>query len=226
VTYATFQRVLDHYRGGDWKADLIALTGDLVQDDSAQAYGHFAPLLKDFDTPVLCVPGNHDVPELMQRSLPGPLFNYCGVVDLGNWRIVGLSSYKPDSAGGRVDESELKRLDAAHADGQAEHLLVCLHHPPVAMDSDWLESVGMDNREAVQAALKRSNKIRGLLFGHVHQAVDTHIDEVRVWGTPSTCRQFKPGSRLFAVDDKPPAYRRVTLHDDGQIDAELVWVRA
>jgi hypothetical protein len=28
----------------------------------------------------------------------------------------------------------------------------------------------------------------------------------------------------FAVDDNPPAYRRIELHDDGNHDNELIWV--
>lgn len=197
-----------------------------MQDDSAQAYEHFKPLLEEFATPVLCVPGNHDVPELMRQSLSPPLFDYCGVAVRDNWQIVGLDSYRPDSAGGSLGDAELKRLDLAQASVESEHVLVCLHHPPVAMDSDWLETVGLDDRAEFRAALRRCDKIRGVLFGHVHQAVDTRIDDVQVYGTPSTCRQFKPGSRLFAVDDRPPAYRRVSLRDDGRIESELVWVNA
>ena len=44
--------------------------------------------------------------------------------------------------------------------------------------------------------------------------------------TPSACRQFAPGSATFAVDDNPPAYRRITLLDDGSFDTELIWVAA
>jgi Icc protein len=47
---------------------------------------------------------------------------------------------------------------------------------------------------------------------------------VQIIGTPSTCRQFKPGSDKFAVDERPPAYRRIYLHADGQFETELVWV--
>ena len=47
---------------------------------------------------------------------------------------------------------------------------------------------------------------------------------VRILGTPSTCRQFKPHSDDFAVDDKPPAYRRISLHENGDVETELIWV--
>jgi Icc protein len=47
---------------------------------------------------------------------------------------------------------------------------------------------------------------------------------IRILATPSTCRQFKPGSEKFEVDDKPPAYRHIELGADGEVDTRLVWV--
>ena len=47
---------------------------------------------------------------------------------------------------------------------------------------------------------------------------------ILVVGTPSTCRQFKPGSDDFDVDERSPAYRRFTLHADGSSNNELIWV--
>jgi Icc protein len=62
------------------------------------------------------------------------------------------------------------------------------------------------------------------LFGHVHQEFDENLSGIRIIGTPSTCRQFKPGSDQFVLDDRPPAYRRVSLHGDGSLSSELIWM--
>jgi Icc protein len=58
----------------------------------------------------------------------------------------------------------------------------------------------------------------------VHQTYDADHGGIRVIATPSTCRQFLPGSETFAVDDRPPAYRRISLFASGDVDAELIWV--
>jgi Icc protein len=58
----------------------------------------------------------------------------------------------------------------------------------------------------------------------VHQAFEGQYESIRILGTPSTCSQFKVGSDAYAVDDKPPGYRRISLFPDGTVDAELVWV--
>ena len=42
--------------------------------------------------------------------------------------------------------------------------------------------------------------------------------------TPATCMQFKPRDPGFEVDDRPPGYRVIDLHDDGGIASEVVWL--
>jgi Icc protein len=61
-------------------------------------------------------------------------------------------------------------------------------------------------------------------WGHVHQSFDRRRHGVRLLGTPSTCAQFLPLSNEFAVDARPPAYRRLILRCDGTIETEVVWV--
>jgi Icc protein len=50
------------------------------------------------------------------------------------------------------------------------------------------------------------------------------LDGIRILATPSTCSQFRPLSHDFAIDNAPPAYRRLDLHADGSIQTEVAWV--
>ena len=105
--------------------------------------------------------------------------------------------------------------------------MVCLHHPPVQMGSAWLDTVGLDDGDdsLPRASSRPSGRVRAAIFGHVHQAtIRSMHDDMRIVATPSTCRQFKPGSDEFAVDNNPPAYRRIELRADGGFDSELIWV--
>ena len=72
--------------------------------------------------------------------------------------------------------------------------------------------------------LQAIGRVRLLIFGHVHQPSDAKHHGIQIIGTPSTCSQFKPRSDDFALDDRPPAYRRIILHGDGSSDTELIWV--
>lgn len=224
MTHSTLALVLDHIREAAWPADLVALTGDLVQDDSRGAYGHIDQLLGRLDLPVYCVPGNHDVPSLMRDALDRERFHYCGATELRNWLLAGFDSRVEDSAGGRVSAAELERLDGLLGASTADHVLVWVHHPPLPVGSRWLDDLAMENGEQFLRHLARSGKVRMALFGHAHQAFEGRHGDVRVVGTPSTCRQFRIGSDSFDVDDNPPAYRRITLHPEGTVDTELVWV--
>ena len=224
VTYDTLQSVLAHYRESDFAADFIALTGDIVQDDSAEAYAHCCELLSSLGLPVLGVPGNHDVRHLMRDLLPNPPFSYCGSVEYGNWLIAGIDSCSAGRAGGKVAERELRRMDEAISTSSAENVMICLHHPPVPMHSKWLDTVGLDNGDEFLTRARASGRVRAAIFGHVHQDHDAVHDGIRLLATPSTCRQFLPHADEFAVDDRPPAYRRIELLPDGSISAELIWV--
>jgi len=224
VTLASLSGVIQHYRNSDWKADFVTATGDLIQDQSAGAYERFKTALSALDLDVYCVPGNHDVRELMQRALNEPPFFYCDTIETKNWLIIGIDSCVAETAGGAISGNEYDRLDQAIAASNADHVMVCLHHPPVVMGSTWLDSVGLDKPEDFYDRIGASAKARLAIFGHVHQAYDNTHHGIQIIGTPSTCRQFKPGSNEFAVDDRPPAYRRIELFADGHFSTELVWV--
>lgn len=224
VTYASLRAALDHYRHNEWRADIVISTGDLIQDDSAGAYRHFCELLGALALPVYCVPGNHDVRAVMQEVLADHQFNYCASIEHGNWLIASIDSCVDGKAGGHIAATELDRLDAEISRSGMPHVMVCLHHPPVQMGSKWLDSVGLTNADEFLARASASGKVKLALFGHVHQPCEAEHGGITILGTPSTCRQFTPRSDTFAVDDNPPAYRRVTLYTDGRFEHELIWV--
>lgn len=224
VTFSTLTDVLEHYLQSGWTADVIAMTGDVIQDDTPAAYDRFVQLFEPLGLPVYCVPGNHDVRPLMQQALSSPPFYYCESVHIGNWLLTGIDSCVKGDAGGRVSDQELRRLEADLSNTTAKHVAICLHHPPLSMGSRWLDQVGLNNAAEFLRVIANAGKVRTALFGHVHQAFDEQHESIRIIGTPSTCRQFKPGSDEFALDEQPPAYRRIELSADGSIDSELIWV--
>jgi len=224
VTYESLRRVIKHYANAGWMADIACVTGDLIQDGSAAAYVHFCDLLDTVQLPVYCLPGNHDVRGLMQPAVRQRGFKYCEAHVTTHWQVLSVDSCLHEDAGGRVAESELVQLREQLESGDAQHTLVALHHPPVDMQSRWLDSVGLYNARELLELLGAFDTVRGVIFGHVHQPVDEHVGKIRIIGTPSTCAQFLPRSDDFAIDDRPPAYRRLTLTAGGDIESELIWI--
>jgi 3',5'-cyclic-AMP phosphodiesterase len=221
-TDSSLRTVLDEAFATNIDYSAILVTGDLVQDDPS-GYLRFKSIFCSLQKPVLCIPGNHDEPDAMRHSLEHEPFQYCGTRTIGSWQFIMLDSYDPGHVGGRFTAAELGRLDAALANSAA-HALVCLHHHPVGMDSRWLDGIGLANAEEFWRVIDAYPHVRGIAWGHVHQAYDGERNGVRLMGTPSTCAQFLPKSDRYALDSRPPAYRRMELHDDGRIHTEVRWV--
>lgn len=224
-TYDTFLAVLRQaQRDRRWPPDAIIATGDLVQDESREGYERFKSCLDQLGVPVFCMPGNHDDPELMAEVLDEPPFQVGGSTMLGAWRLIFLSTYVKGEDAGAVGEEALAALDrelAAHPD---DPTLICMHHQPVPMGSAWLDGVGLLDAEPFLAVADRHPQIRGIVWGHVHQASDRQRGEVRLLSTPSTCAQFLPGHDFFALDNRPPGCRWITLLGDGRIETALDWL--
>jgi Icc protein len=205
------------------RADVLLITGDLVQDDPT-GYRHFRTVFGSLGKPVLCIPGNHDDAAAMRVEFTRPPFSLGGHRDLGAWRIIMLDSSVPNEAGGRLSAAELQRLDELLASAAGRPTLVCLHHHPIPMQSRWLDEVGLENSAEFFDVLGRYPQVKAVSWGHVHQSYDGMRGTLRLLATPSTCGQFLPGSEQFAMDNLPPAYRELVLHANGQLDTQVHFV--
>ena len=125
-TLQSLQAVLKHVRNSDWPADFIAATGDLVQDDTPEAYDRFCDQFGSLNLPVYCVPGNHDIRSIMQQALQRPGFHYCENARFLDWLIIGVDSCMKDSAAGNISDEEMEKLGRTLSSAKEAHILVCL----------------------------------------------------------------------------------------------------
>jgi Icc protein len=223
-TDATLHAVLERVRAEPTTPDLLALTGDLVHDCSEAGYARLADHVRKVGTPVCWLPGNHDDPERMRLLLGAKDLPWRRSLQLGSWLILCLSTQEPGEDHGRLAPEELDALATALSSCESPHVLLCLHHPPLPIGSRGLDGLGLRNAETLWALVETDARVRGIVCGHIHQEFAGQRGSVRVWGTPSTCVQFRPGSDDFAHDDRPPGFRRVDLFPDGRIRTEVVWV--
>jgi len=223
-TYETFCATVNRAMSDPTPPDAIVATGDLVQDETRAGYEAFRAVLEKYDVPVYCVPGNHDAPGIMADVLGTPPFYFCGTVRHGIWSLIMLNSFAAGDDGGRLDDAELERLQQSLAQDSSLHTLICVHHHPIAMGSQWLDGIGLRNADTFFEILDRFSQIRGVLWGHVHQTSDRHHKGIRLMSSPSTCAQFLPNSDDFALDVRSPGFRWLDLNDNGRIDTEVVWL--
>jgi len=99
-----------------------------------------------------------------------------------------------------------------------------VHHNPQPNGASWMDEIGLHDGAELLSLLNATGKVRALLHGHCHQALDEVLGQVRVLGAPSTCVQFAPIALEFAVDSAPPGYRWLRLHEDGKLETGVVRV--
>ena len=224
-TDRSFRAVIERALGDEqWQPDVVLATGDLVEDRSQKGYERFREIMRPCGLPILCLPGNHDDPARMSQILNEDNFSFCATHDIGPWRVIMLNSHLPEDEGGQLSGSELARLDAALAGSNEQHVLVCVHHQPIDMGSQWLDGYGLRNATALLSILKRYPCAKGIVWGHVHQASDRQHQNLRLLSTPSTCAQFTPGTVTCVMDTRPPGFRRLNLAADGAISTDVLWL--
>jgi Icc protein len=217
------------------RIDALLMTGDLADSGSVAAYRRVLAATADLATTVRWLPGNHDSAATMRRVL-GDDQRLRRHLVLGNWQIIALDSAVPGEVGG--GRAELSALRDCLQREPERHALICVHHPALPVDCEWIDGQMIANAADLWRELAPFGHVRVVLSGHVHQEFDavhrnahpdTHQElpessrgsagnNVRVLATPSTCVQFAQHSAEFRVDAAAPGYRWLDLHADGRIE--------
>ena len=221
ITQQSFEATLAAALAEKPTPDLALLTGDLAQDASASTYERLRERLASLPCSACCLPGNHDDPSLMASVLARPPIHYQNHILLKGWQIICLDSTIPHSPYGKLADDQLNLLEQCLVEYPDHFALVALHHHPVASGSAWMDTMQLENADAFFDLLDRHSQARGVVFGHIHQTLESEYRGLRILGTPSTCFQFKPGQAQFALDVLPPGYRWIELHPDGHITTQV-----
>lgn len=220
-TFDTLSQVLDSIQLLPRQPDVIIATGDLVHDASPEGYRLFADATLALGLPVLVLPGNHDQQLALSATLSPLGIQCCTSSVFGSWWIHLLDTSVPGREAGIVKDEDLSRLaDIIEAHPKQFHL-IATHHHPQSIHCPWLDRMGIDNGAQLMAMAHRLPQTRGLVFGHVHQAFATQVEQLQLLSAPSTCIQFSPGQDRFQLDASPPGYRLLALCADGQIHSKV-----
>ncbi|TRX02554.1 3',5'-cyclic-AMP phosphodiesterase [Candidatus Methylobacter oryzae] len=202
--------------------DLILFTGDLAQEPCPESYRRILSSLEPYRTPCICLPGNHDDYELMQRVLNTDKVNCRKQVILDNWQLISLNSQIPGEAGGRLAEEELAFLEECLIKIPDRHALIAVHHHLLETKSPWMDAMIIENSQELLAITAKYPQVKVITTGHIHQVMDVRTSTLRILGAPSTCFQFTPEAPDFSVSETAPGYRLIELYADGQVESEVV----
>ena len=196
--------------------ELILATGDLSQDGTSESYARFHQHMARYSCPVYWLPGNHDLTDIMSNHQVAERMSPC-VIDRNGWHIIMLDSTIRGKVPGNFTDAELEFLDQSLQASQDRHVMIALHHQPVPVGSAWLDQQIVGNASSFFKVVDRYTNIKAIIWGHVHQVFETQRKGVKLMSVPSTCVQFKPLSKDFAVDSESPGYRWLDLFADGRI---------
>jgi Icc protein len=214
-TTASFQAVVQRLKELRSELDLLILTGNLSGDGSLQSYENLQSLLHPLQIPTYWLSGNHDNVIAMNETLTFGLISRRKCFQRGGWNFILLDSSVEGYMHGYLPDKTLDWLDSELKILGDNPTIISLHHPPLLINSQWLDSTKLQNSEAFFAVLDRHPQVKIVLFGHIHQEFQQTRHDVDYLSAPSTCIQFLSQSQTFAVDQKSPGFRMLKLYPNG-----------
>jgi len=195
--------------------DLMIASGDISEDGSTRSYENFHELTKGMASDTIWMKGNHDNFSNIPENLK---FKYIKEEKhMGSWSLIFLDSAVPGRDEGYLEKNELDRLSRFLLSHPDRFVVICLHHQPVDVGSEFIDKLGLQNKSAFWKVAGTKQNVMAIVFGHVHQELDRYHNNVRLISNPSTAIQFKPRSRELDFGEEYYCYRTFRLNDDGSI---------
>jgi Icc protein len=232
--YANLVALVDAINALPFPVDFVLHNGDVVQDHGEAAYRLAGSVLARLRLPVHYVAGNHDDADLLQRVLlgrtaPKPRFDY--VVNIAGVDLAVFDSRSPKNPAGTLTDDQLAELRRI-CSPQGPPLVIAIHHPPLPLDSTWLDegwttsvrtypNMLLDRGEEFQDAVAPAReRLRGVFFGHVHRAFQVMHRGVLYASAASSFGQLLTWPDLATPDPapaEPAGFSLVTITGDRTI---------
>jgi len=193
--------------------DALLISGDLTHNGTLESYQKLWKILNSIETKIYVLPGNHDdLSNLSQIFNQSSLCNFI----IGCWEVITINSTQVGKVSGRLNDEQLHSLSQQISSSSAKYIALCLHHPPVSMQSDWDDEMSLENPEDLFAVIDQFNNIKAIMWGHAHQCHESNRNGVKLFSCPSTALQY---------DGHPGiGFNHYTLYDDGEIYCKTQWL--
>ncbi|SEI71212.1 Icc protein [Allopseudospirillum japonicum] len=201
------------------RADLLLLTGDLVQDVHPEVYQRLYQHLQAHPVPWVWLPGNHDDPQLMQTwaaSAPRQ------IALNAHWDLITLNTQAQESrplGSGCLGQQALAWLETCLRTSHKAQL-IAMHHPAHKVATPWIDRLNLQDAQAFWAlcrSLPKAKRPALIVSGHVHQAWQGRYLGINLLTAPATSVAFQAGatqSQLAPVTMQ--GWRQIDLLAQGQ----------
>lgn len=184
--------------------DVIVVSGDIADDGSPDAYISVRDIVRDFalrrGASVFYSTGDHDERRAFARTLgsghlrpdgrnqaravfTSPAGERAAMSLVDGYRFITLDSLVPGMGYGLVSEAQLTWLRGVLATPTPRGTVLVLHHPPIALDVEVQQVLGLRNAGELADAI-RGTDVGLILCGHFHLQLSGYLESVPVWVTP------------------------------------------
>jgi 3',5'-cyclic AMP phosphodiesterase CpdA len=175
----------------DYAADVILLTGDLVNDAREDEYVSLAEAITDPPAPLYLMPGNHDDCGLIRRMFPHHAYLpregalHFTIEDFPV-RIVAIDDVVPRETHGLLRRAGAEWLESALSVERTKPTIVALHHPPFLTHDLLFDTIGLRDGEEFTDVIARHRQVLRVICGHHHRVAVGQAAHAPVIVAPST----------------------------------------
>jgi len=158
----------------EYEADVILLTGDLVNDERADEYGVLSEIISDPSAPLYLMPGNHDDRALMRAAFPAHKYwpregHLSFVIENYPVRVVCVDQIVPGETHGMLTEVQADWLRQTLADEPEKPTIVALHHPPFKTHDLLFDKIGLLDGDLFASVIAEHRQVSRVICGHHHR---------------------------------------------------------
>ena len=220
------------------RPDVLLATGDLVDRGDDDSYRRLKNAFESCPFPVLFCLGNHDERKNFYANFPD-LPQVDGFLqyeaEFGPLRFLVIDTLEEGRHGGAFCETRARWLRDRLAEKPDQPTLIVMHHPPVEVGIDWMNTHPDEPWVARFAdAIEGQRQIVGVICGHLHRPITAGWRGTTISICASTAPQValdlapidpdKPDGRAMIIAD-PPAFalhrwdgRALVSHHDNADD--------
>ena len=193
--------------------DALIISGDLTHNGSSSSYAIFKEIIEPISANLAIVAGNHDNKSNLSSAFSQ---NYLTKLTIADWEIISIDSVQDNKTSGFLRKDELKLLTENILSSTKKFIVLCLHHPPISMNSNWDDQKSLENPDDFFNTIDKFSNIKAVIWGHAHQGSEFNRNDVKLFSCPSTTLQFN-GPEMIG-------YNHFNLSDEGEINCETVWL--
>ena len=201
-------------------ADMILLTGDMSQDETAESYQKIANHFCNFDIPIYWIPGNHDHNENMEAVFQSTRnFYRVESLSLTDWHLIFLNTKINGREDGCLTQAELDMLRREiTATLSCKKIAIIMHHHPFPVNTPLIDNYILKNRQDFWNIVNGSG-VELIICGHVHGDYSIKYHNMMIETSPATCIQWeknttdlktllKIGYKIYHLDQS--GYKAIT----------------